>query len=343
VSTFLRRPGVALATLLLLAACSKKKSPETHAGAPSPAPPGMVWIGAGEFSMGSNEFTDAQPIHRVAVDGFWIDSTEVTNAQFARFVEATHYVTVAERVPRAEDYPGAPPENLVAGSVVFTPPPQDVPLDNHFQWWSYVHGADWRHPDGPNSSIASRMDHPVVHVAYEDVEAYAQWTDKRVPTEAEWEFAARGGLDGKAYAWGDEFQPGGKFMANTYQGNFPIANTAEDGYAATSPVRAFPPNGYGLYGMAGNVWEWTADWYRPDTYAKRASTSAVVHNPTGPSDSFDPTEPGTVKRVHKGGSFLCTDQYCARYMPGGRGRGMVDTGTNHLGFRLVKDAADASE
>ncbi len=341
-TTLLARVCFAL-VLLLLPSCSKKKTPETAANAPSPAPPGMVWIAGGEFSMGSNEFADAQPIHRVAVDGFWIDSTEVTNAQFARFVEATHYVTIAERVPRAEDYPGAPPENLVAGSVVFTPPPQDVPLDDHFQWWSYVHGADWRHPEGPNSSIADRMDHPVVHVAYEDVDAYARWADKRVPTEAEWEFAARGRLDGKAFAWGDEFQPGGKFMANTYQGNFPIENTVEDGFAATSPVRAFPPNGYGLYGMAGNVWEWTADWYRPDTYAKRASTGAVVHNPTGPADSFDPTEPGTIKRVHKGGSFLCTDQYCARYMPGGRGRGMVDTGTNHLGFRLVKDAAESSE
>ncbi len=335
----------ALASVLLLTACSKKESTETHepAGAPTPAPAGMVWIGAGEFAMGSDEFSDAQPIHRVAVDGFWIDSTEVTNAQFARFVAETQYVTVAERVPRAEDYPGAPPENLVAGSVVFTPPPQDVPLDNHFQWWNYVHGADWRHPEGPNSTIAERKDHPVVHVAYQDVEAFANWAGKRVPTEAEWEFAARGGLDGTAYAWGDEFQPGGKFMANTYQGNFPIENTAEDGFPATSPVHAFPANGYGLYGMAGNVWEWTADWYRPDTYAKRASTGAVVHNPTGPADSYDPTEPGTVKRVHKGGSYLCTDQYCARYMPGGRGRGMVDTGTNHLGFRLVKDAAEPNE
>ena len=300
----------------------------------------MVWIEGGEFRMGSDAFPDALPIHRVAVDGFWIDSTEVTNAQFARFVAQTHYVTVAERVPRAEDYPGAPPENLVAGSVVFTPPGHDVPLDDHYQWWAYVHGADWRHPEGPNSSIDDRMDHPVVHVAYQDVEAYAEWADKRVPTEAEWEFAARGGLDGKPYTWGDEFQPGGKFMANTYQGSFPNRNTGEDGFVATSPVRAFPPNGYGLYGMAGNVWEWTADWYRPDTYAKRASTGVVVHNPTGPADSFDPSEPGVAKRVHKGGSFLCTDQYCARYMPGGRGRGVVDTGTNHLGCRLVRDAVD---
>lgn len=335
-----------LVALLALFACGKDASREASTPRHTPpgdAPPGMVWIEGGEFSMGSTEFADAQPVHRVAVDGFWIDSTEVTNAQFARFVKETGYVTVAERTPRAEDYPGAPPENLVAGSVVFTPPGKDVPLVDHYQWWAYVHGADWRHPEGPGSSIDARMDHPVVHVAYADVEAFAQWADKRIPTEAEWEFAARGGLDGKPYVWGDEFQPGGKFMANTFQGDFPNHNTGEDGFVATCPVRAFPPNGYGLYGMAGNVWEWVADWYRPDTYAIRAAAGVVVHNPTGPRDSVDPTEPGVAKHVHKGGSFLCTDQYCARYMPGGRGRGVSDTGTNHLGFRLVRDAAGPSD
>lgn len=329
--------------LMLLSACSKDASKEdttAESAVPEAAPPGMVWIAGGEFAMGSEAFGDAIPIHRVAVDGFWIDSTEVTNAQFARFATETGYQTIAERTPRAEDYPGAPPENLVAGSVVFTPPGHDVPLDDHYQWWAYKHGADWRHPEGTGSSIADRMDHPVVHVAYADVEAFAEWADKRIPTEAEWEFAARGGLDGKAYTWGDEFMPAGAFMANTYQGSFPNQNTAEDGYAATSPVRAFPPNGYGLSGMAGNVWEWVADWYRSDTYAHRAATGIVVHNPSGPADSFDPTEPGVAKRVHKGGSFLCTDQYCARYMPGGRGRGVLDTGTNHLGFRLVRDAVE---
>ena len=227
--------------------------------------------------------------------------------------------------------------------MVFTPPGHDVALDDHYQWWAYVHGADWRHPEGPGSNIDGRMDHPVVHVAYADVEAFAQWADKRIPTEAEWEFAARGGLEGKPYVWGDEFQPGGKFMANTFQGEFPNHNTGEDGFVTTCPVRAFPANGYGLYGMAGNVWEWVADWYRPDTYAKRAATGVVVHNPTGPADSFDPSEPGVAKRVHKGGSFLCTDQYCSRYMPGGRGRGVPDTGTNHVGFRLVRDAAGPSD
>jgi sulfatase modifying factor 1 len=313
--------------------------PSRSAASSSATPDGMVWIPGGEFAMGSDEFPDARPVHRVSVDGFWMDVTEVTNAEFDRFVRATGYVTVAERTPRAEDYPGAPPENLVAGSVVFTPPPQAVPLDDHYRWWRYVPGADWRHPEGPASSIADRMDHPVVHVAYEDVLAYAKWAKKRLPTEAEWEFAARGGLDGKAYVWGDEFRPNGKYMANTFQGHFPDKNTAEDGFVATSPVKAFPPNGYGLYGMAGNVWEWVTDWYRPDYYAKLAAAGGVSRNPKGPDDSFDPMQPGAAKRVQKGGSFLCTDQYCSRYMPGGRGKGEPDTGTNHTGFRCVRDAS----
>ena len=312
-----------------------------NSGLTGPIPEGMGWTAGGDFWMGSDEpmFRDAQPVHRVVVDGFFMDRTEVTNEQFERFVETTGYVTVAERVPRAEDYPGAPQENLVAGSVVFTAPSQPVPLDNHFRWWSYVKGADWRHPEGAGSSIETWMDHPVVHIAYEDAEAYAKWASKRLPTEAEWEYAARGGLDRKKFIWGDSFLTDGKAMANTFQGHFPDHNTNEDGYAATSPVKAFPPNGYGLCGMAGNVWEWTADWYRPDTYARRARNGEPVRNPKGPraQESFDPSEPGVAKRVHKGGSFLCTDQYCARYMPGGRGKGAPDTGTSHLGFRLVKD------
>ena len=311
----------------------------------SDSPQGMIWIAGGEFDMGSNEplFRDAQPVHRVVVDGFWMDETEVSNAQFAEFIQATSYVTVAERVPRAEDYPGAPKENLFAGSVVFSPPTHAVPLHNHFVWWNYVRGADWRHPEGAGSSIDKRMDHPVVHMTYEDTEAYAKWSGKRLPTEAEWEHAARGGLKGKRFVWGDTFLPDGHIMANTFQGHFPDHNRASDGYVSTSPVKAFPPNGYGLYGMAGNVWEWTADWYRPDTYARRVKKGDPIWNPKGPkaSESFDPSEPGVAKRVHKGGSFLCTDQYCARYMPGGRGKGAPDTGTNHLGFRLVKDAPRA--
>jgi len=303
------------------------------------APDGMVWIPGGEFWMGSDfpMFRDARPVHLVRVDGFFMDKTEVTNEQFERFVKATGYVTVAERVPTPEEFPGAPPENLVAGSVVFAPPSAPVALNDHFQWWSYIKGADWRHPEGLNSQIVGKMDYPVVHVAYEDVLAFAAWAEKRLPTEAEWEFAARGGLEKKAYVWGDDFEIGGNTMANTFQGHFPDHNTIQDGYETTAPVRSFPPNGYGLYDMAGNVWEWTADWYRPDYYESLA-VLGVSRNPRGPSESVDPGEPGVKKKVHKGGSFLCTDQYCARYMPGGRGKGATDTGASHLGFRLVKDA-----
>jgi len=308
---------------------------------PGPAPAGMVWIPAGEFWMGSDkpEFPDARPWHRVQLSGYWIDKALVTNAQFARFVAATHYVTVAERKPRAEDFPNAPPEVLVAGSVVFTPPTHPVPLDNGMQWWSYVEGANWRHPQGPASDIKGLEMHPVVHIAYEDAEAYAKWAGKRLPTEAEFEYAERGGLDRKPYAWGDELKPGGKDMANTFQGHFPEKNTAADGYAGTSPVGSYKPNGYGLYDMSGNVWEWTSDWYRPDYYQSLADSGPVAMNPKGPADSFDPSEPGVPKRVHRGGSFLCTDQYCSRYMVGGRGKGEPSTGTNHLGFRLVEDSA----
>lgn len=306
---------------------------------PTPKPEGMVWIPGGEFSMGSEDEMmgqDARPVHRVFVDGFWMDETEVTNEQFEAFVKATGHVTVAERVPRAEDFPGAPPENLVAGSVVFTAPAGPVPLDNHFQWWSYVKGANWRHPEGPKSSLDGRARAPVVHVAWSDAVAYATWAGKRLPTEAEWEFAARGGLDRKAYTWGDEFRPGGKFMANSFQGRFPNQNLKEDGYLLAAPVCSFPKNGFGLCDMAGNVWEWVDDWYRPDAFAVRAAAPGVARNPKGPADSFDPSEPGVKKKVHKGGSFLCTDQYCSRYMPGGRGKGEPDTGTDHVGFRCVK-------
>ena len=310
------------------------------ASVPGPAPEGMVWIPGGEFSMGSEapEMRDARPFHRVALDGYWMDQTEVTNEEFARFVKATRYVTVAERTPDAKDFPGAPPENLVAGSVVFTPPDGKVPLDDHFVWWRYVQGANWRHPNGPASNLDGKEKHPVVHIAFEDAAAYAKWAGKRLPTEAEFEFAARGGLDRKRFAWGDEFKPEGKFQANSFQGHFPDTNTGEDGYAGTAPVGRFAPNGFGLFDIAGNVWEWTADWYRADYYKTLAATNQVARNPHGPSDSFDPSEPGVAKRVHKGGSFLCTDEYCARYMPGGRGKGEPNTGTNHLGFRCVRSA-----
>ncbi len=318
-----------LASLVLILALA----PPTKAGE---APVGMVWIAAGEFTMGSPQFPDSQPLHRVRVDGFWMDRTEVTNAQFARFVEATSYVTVAERKPGTDEFPGVPPEELVAGSLVFSRPAGQVSLHNYLQWWAFVPGANWRHPFGPSSSIKERMNHPVVHIAYEDAEAYARWAGKRLPTEAEWEYAARGGLDSKAYVWGDEFMPEGKYLANTFQGRFPDRNTKRDGFDATAPVATFPPNGYGLYDMAGNVWEWCSDWYRP-SWGISAKPEALRTNPKGPKSSFDPHEPTVKKRVQKGGSFLCTDQYCTRYMPGGRGKGELMTGLNHLGFRCVKD------
>ena len=323
------------------------------AKAPSPSPPGMVWISGGEFSMGAMDppatteagmhaAADARPIHRVYVDGFWMDKTDVTNEEFARFVKATGYVTIAERTPTAEDFPGAPPENLIAGSVVFSPPDHAVPLDNHYQWWAYVKGANWRHPEGPKSDLKGREKYPVVQVAYPDALAYAKWAGKRLPTEAEWEFAARGGLAGKRYPWGDEFQPHGKWMANTHQGHFPNTDTGDDGYVGISPVAKFPPNAYGLYDMAGNVWQWTSDWYRPDYYQQLAAAGGVTRNPQGPDTPYDPAEPNDKKKVHRGGSFLCTDQYCSRYVVGTRGKGEVTTGTNHLGFRCVKPVADKS-
>ena len=282
----------------------------------------MVLVRGGEFWMGVDDpqFPDAGPAHRVQVGSYWIDATEVTNAQFRAFVRATGYRTVAERVPSASDFPGVPASRLVAGSIVFSPPPRPVSLDDPARWWRYVSGADWRHPDGPGSAIDSRPDHPVVHVAYDDATAYAHWAHKRLPTEAEWEFAARGGLDRAPYAWGHTFTPGQHYMANTFQGHFPDRNSGADGFVATSPVKAFPPNGLGLYGVSGNAWEWVADWYRPDYYRELAA-GGVARNPRGPASSHDPSEPGVPKRVQKGGSFLCTDEYCARYLPGTRGRG----------------------
>ena len=325
---------------------------ENKQAAPRPAPAGMVWIPGGEFTMGTTDPTrevcggpdtmdDARPLHRVYVDGFWMDSTEVTNEAFARFVAATGYVTECERKPRAEDYPGVPAEKLVAGSVVFTPPDHAVPLTDALAWWRYVPGADWRHPEGPASNLKDREKHPVVHVSYADAEAYAKWAGKRLPTEAEWEFAARGGRKGERYPWGDELQPGGRWMANIWEGTFPQQNSRADGFERSAPAGKFPPNPYGLYDMAGNVWEWCSDWYRPDAYelAVRVAAGGVVRNPPGParSASFDPAEPGQPKRVQRGGSFLCTDQYCTRYMTGSRGKGAPDTGVNHSGFRCVQD------
>jgi len=314
-----------------------------------PAPTGMIWIPGGEFSMGAMDppaddtigmqaAVDARPIHRVYIDGFWMDKTDVTNEEFARFVKATGYVTIAERTPTSKDFPGAPPENLYAGGAVFSPPAHAVPLNDPYEWWSYVRGADWRHPKGPNTNLKGREKYPLVQVAYPDALAYAKWAGKRLPTEAEWEFAARGGLAGKRYPWGDEFRPSGKWMANTHQGHFPDTDTGDDGYVGIAPVAQFPPNGYGLYDMAGNVWQWTSDWYRPDYYQQLAAAGGVTRNPQGPDAPYDPAEPTEKKRVHRGGSFLCTDQYCSRYVVGTRGKGELSTGTDHLGFRCVKPA-----
>lgn len=321
---------------------------QNKAPAPADSPTGMSWIPGGEFSMGCNDprtlpdggreaMDDARPIHRVYVDGFWMDKTDVTNAQFEKFVKATGYVTVAERKPQARDFPGVPLDKLVPGSLVFTPPQHPVSLDDYSQWWSYVPGANWRHPLGPKSNIVGKANYPVVQVAYEDAAAYAKWAGKRLPTEAEWEFAARGGLTGKTYAWGNAMHPDGKWMANTHQGHFPDHDSAEDGYGGIASVAQFPPNAYGLYDITGNVWQWISDFYRADYYAELAAAGVVARNPQGPDTSLDPMEPGVQKRAQRGGSFLCTSQYCSRYILGTRGKGEVSSATNHLGFRCVKD------
>jgi formylglycine-generating enzyme len=301
--------------------------------------PGMVWIPGGEFSMGSSnpKFDDAHPWHRVRVSSFWIDRTPVTNAQFAQFVRATGYATVAERKPDPVDFPNVPLDDLVPGSLVFTPPNHPVELNDDSQWWKYVKGANWRHPQGPRSSIVNLDNYPVVQIAFEDAQAYARWAHKRLPTEAEYEYAERGGLDCKPYAWGDVFSPHGQLMANTFHGHFPDHSTNRNGHAGTTPVGSFAPNGYGLYDMSGNVWEWTTDWYRPDYYKTLAATGRIAVNPKGPPWSYDPKEPGVPKRVTRGGSFLCTDQFCSRYEVGGRGETEPSSSANHIGFRLVAD------
>ncbi len=278
---------------------------------------------------------DALPIHRVRVRGFWMDRTEVTNAEFARFVEATGYVTVAERPLDAKEFPHLGPDERAPGSLVFTAPPDRVPLDDPRQWWRFVRGASWRHPEGPGSNLNGRENHPVVHIAFEDAERYASWAGKRLPTEAEWECAARGGHERWPYVWGRELTPGGRWMANIWEGHFPYQNTAADGFVGTAPAAAFPANAFGLFDMAGNVWEWCSDWYRPDYYTSIAP-HGVADNPTGPADSFDPLEPGLPKRVQRGGSFLCTAEYCTRYAVGSRGKGEPRTSSNHVGFRCAR-------
>jgi formylglycine-generating enzyme required for sulfatase activity len=343
------RLAAVLAGAAVASYCAFAFGPGLFKGGPTGDPPGMVWIPGGEFTMGTDAepgWPDERPAHRVRVRGFWMDETDVTNAQFRRFVEATGYVTTAEKPVDAEEVlrqspPGTPrpsPEMLVPAALVFRPTAGPVKdLRDFSQWWRLTPGANWRHPEGPDSTIDGRDDHPVVQVSWHDAVAYAKWAGKRLPTEAEWEFAARGGLEGKTHAWGNEPFSEEKPQCNCWQGEFPWKNTARDGYAGTSPVKAFPPNGYGLYDMAGNVWQWCSDWYDARLYSRRAG-QGVIDNPTGPERSFDPRAPYAPSRCQKGGSFLCHPSYCWRYRPGARHGCTPDTGMSHVGFRCVRSA-----
>ena len=313
-----------------------------HAAPPpteaEPPAAGMRWIPGGTFAMGSDDFyPEERPVHRASVDGFWMDETPVTAAQFRPFVRETRYATLAERPLDAALYPDADPELLVPGSLVFRKTAGPVDLSYHRNWWEYVPGANWKRPGGKGTTINGCDHHPVVHIAYEDAAAYADWAGKELPTETEWEYVARGGLDGSRFAWGDEHFPDGQAMANTWQGEFPWQNTREDGYEWTAPVGSFPPNGYGLHEMTGNVWEWTTDWYRTN-HESGASACCAPSNPRGGKleDSFDPHQPIKIpRRVMKGGSYLCAPNYCRRYRPAARMAQPIDTSTCHLGFRCI--------
>jgi sulfatase modifying factor 1 len=305
---------------------------------PTPPDKDMVWIPGGSFLMGSNNhYSEEAPAHRTTVSGFWMDKFAITNRTFSGFVKQTGYVTVAERPPKAEDYPGAKPELLRPASVVFQKPLFRVDLRNHYNWWTYVIGADWRHPEGPDSSIDDRPDHPVVHIAYEDAEAFARWAGKELPTESEWEFAARGGFECATYSWGEEFTPGGRYMANTWQGEFPWQNLASDGYEGTAPVGQFPANQFGLFDIIGNVWEWTTDWYAAHGSVPKACCGGNIAKGGVREESFDPQAPNVKipRKVIKGGSFLCAPNYCRRYRPAARMAQPIDTSTCHVGIRLV--------
>ncbi len=324
--------------------CCSSKLPPRYGLIPE-KPAGMVWVPGGEFTMGSDKHdsrSDERPPHRVKVDGFWMDATPVTNREFQQFVEATGYVTTAEIAPTMEEImsqvpPGTPPPSpdvLVPASLVFSPPDHPVSLRNHMAWWEWKPGANWRQPEGPGSSIAGKEDHPVVHISWFDAEAYAAWAGKRLPTEAEWEFAALGGRNDVAYVWGNEEFSEENPQANVWHGEFPHLSKKTNGYIGTTSVYAFKPNPYGLYDMAGNVWQWCSDYYHASYYQDKAKQGLSI-NPTGPKTSFDPQEPFAVKRVHRGGSFLCHDSYCKGYRISARMKTCPDTSLNHLGFRCL--------
>lgn len=313
---------------------------------PGEAPEGMVWVPGGQFLMGSNDqmaWEEEGPAHNVKVKGFWMDVHEVTNKQFTDFINATGYVTDAEKAPVLEEImaqlpagtPPPDPKDLVAGSMVFSPPTSGVPLNDISAWWKWMHGANWKHPEGPGSDLVGREQHPVIHISWNDALAYCKWAGKRLPTEAEWEFAARGGLEGRNFVWGDEAPTDEKTYANTWQGKFPADNLKRDGYAGTAPVGQYAPNGYGLYDMAGNVWEWCQDWYDKNLY-QSCGPGEVRDNPQGPSVSRDPSQPNMPLRVQKGGSFLCHDSYCQRYRPSARQASSPESGMSHVGFRCIR-------
>jgi sulfatase modifying factor 1 len=318
-----------------------KNGPSPGAGEHEKPPKDMVWVPGGEFLMGSEDFyPEERPVHHVAVDGFWVDEHPVTVAEFRRFVKATGHVTWAERAPDPADYPDALPELLVPGSLVFAGSDGPVDLSDIQNWWTWVPGADWRHPEGPKSTLNGRDRHPVTHVAFSDAQAFAAWAGKELPTEAEWEYAARGGLEGRIFCWGDDFAPRGRMMANTWQGEFPWQNLLLDGYERTSPVKSFPPNGYGLFDMAGNVWEWTSDFFTPTHDGEARHPCCAPHNPRVPTPehSYEKSGPGAriPRRVTKGGSHLCAPNYCLRYRPAARQGQAVDSTTSHIGFRCTR-------
>lgn len=332
--------------LLALSSCEKPTSQdnivrnnphatrESTTAAPAEKPPGMVWIPGGSFMMGSDTKPVEQPPHRVVLEGYWMDETEVTHGQFRAFVEATGYITSAEKTPRKEDFPAEIRDQilddlLTPGANNFRSTEQPVPLDNELAWWEYRKGASWKKPMGPDAP-APKDTEPVVCVNWEDASAYAKWAGRRLPTEAEWEFAARGGLSEKPYVWGDGMTPGGKWMANIWQGEFPVKDDAKDGFPGLAPVKSYPVNGYGLYDMSGNVWEWTADWYDQTYYAQ-----SPEYNPKGPGPSSD-NHQGQPSKIMRGGSWLCNDCYCEGYRPAARQFTTPDTASNHVGFRCVK-------